>query len=131
LGTGHLETLFDEKEERDSRIGKLARQLLNHCQVYHFHDTSPTARVRQYCYIDDNRWLMPDAGNLAALLYAYRERSETVYRRIVSTIRKVLPEFADFDLHPDRLNPRELILNWRRRGSNYLFGPHQLSDGTL
>jgi predicted ATPase len=104
---------------------------LNQCRVYHFHDTSATARVRQYGYIGDNRWLMSDAGNLAAMLYAYRERSEMVYRRIVSTIRKVMPEFADFDLEPDRLNARDIALNWRKQGADYLFGPHQISDGTL
>lgn len=42
-----------------------------------------------------------------------------------------MPEFADFDLQPDRLNSREIALNWRKRGSEYLFGPHQVSDGML
>jgi predicted ATPase len=74
---------------------------------------------------------MPDAGNLAALLYAYGQKNQLVYRRIVSTIKKVMPEFADFDLQPDRLNPKEIALNWRQQGSDYLFGPHQVSDGTL
>ena len=39
---------------------------------------------------------MPDAGNLAAMLYAYRRRDDIVYKRIVSTIRKIMPEFDDF-----------------------------------
>ena len=32
---------------------------------------------------------------------------------------------------PQRLNPHNILLNWRKRGSDYLLGPHQLSDGSL
>jgi predicted ATPase len=74
---------------------------------------------------------MPDAGNLAAILYAYREKYPIVYKRIVSTIRKIMLEFDGFDLEPSRLNPNDIFLNWRKRGRDYLFGPHQISDGTL
>ncbi len=131
LGAGHQETRIGEEATRGEQTARVIRHLLNQCRVYHFHDTSPTARVRQYGYINDNRWLMPDAGNLAAMLYAYRERSIVVYRRIVSTIRKIMPEFEDFDLAPSRLNQNEILLNWRKRGHDYLFGPHQISDGSL
>jgi predicted ATPase len=27
--------------------------------------------------------------------------------------------------------PNNILLNWRERGSDYVLGPHQLSDGTL
>lgn len=131
LGAGHQETRISEEANRGEQTAKVIRRLLNQCRVYHFHDTSPTARVRQHGYINDNRWLMPDAGNLAAMLYAYREGAEVVYRRIVSTLRKIMPEFENFDLEPSRLNPNEIILNWRKAGHDYLFGPHQISDGSL
>jgi predicted ATPase len=42
-----------------------------------------------------------------------------------------MPAFDDFVLEPQRLNPRNILLNWKQRGSEYIFGPHQLSDGTL
>ena len=131
LGAGHQETRIGEEANKGELTAKVIRRLLNQCRVYHFHDTSSTARVRQYSYINDNRWLMPDAGNLAAILFAYREKASVVYQRIVSTIRKLVPEFDDFDLAPSRLNPNDIMLNWRKRGSDYLFGPHQLSDGSL
>jgi predicted ATPase len=131
LGAGHQETRIGDEASKGEQTGKVFRHLLNQCRVYHFHDTSATARSRQSCYLNDNRWLMPDAGNLAAMLFAYREQSEVVYNRIVSAIQKVMPEFEDFDLEPSRLNPNNLLLNWRKRGSDYLFGPHQISDGTL
>jgi len=131
LGAGHLETRIGELATEGNQTAKTFRRILNDCRVYHFHDTSPTARIRQHGYIGDNRWLMPDAGNLAALLYAYQQQSEPVYRRIISTIKKIMPDFADFDVEPDRLNPKEVALNWRKLGTDYLFGPHQVSDGTL
>ena len=129
LGAGHQETRIGDAAELNEPVAKTLRFLLNHCRVYHFHDTSPTAGARQYCYISDNRWLMPDAANLAAVLHKLKSSNETVYRRIVGTIRQVAPFFEDFDLEPTA--SRDIILNWRHRTSNSVFGPHQLSDGTL
>jgi predicted ATPase len=132
LGSGHEETHIGQEADKGEPAAKFFRYLLNRCRVYHFHDTSPTARIRQYGYIGDNRWLMPDAGNLAAFLRRLREEDGTgAYQRIVSTIRLIAPFFADFDLEPSGLNKREIILNWRDKGSDQIFGPHQLSDGTL
>ncbi len=127
--SGHQETRIINKAEERGRLARTFRHLLSHCRVYHFHDTSPTSRVRQYCYLGDNRWLMPDATNLAAVLYELKSHKEKVYRRIVATIRQVAPFFEDFDLEPT--DSRDIILNWRHRKSDLIFGPHQLSDGTL
>ena len=131
LGAGHPETRIGDEAGRGDQTAKVFRHLLNQCRVYHFHDTSPTAHSRRACYLHDNRWLMPDAGNLASMLFAYKQRNDLVYQRIVSTIRKIMPEFDDFDLEPSRLNPNDIFLNWRKKGWDYLFGPHQISDGTL
>jgi len=43
----------------------------------------------------------------------------------------MVPQFADFDLEPSPDNEKYVRLNWREEGSDYLFGPHQLSDGSL
>ncbi len=132
LGSGHQETRIKEKAVEGEKIAKVTRKMLNRCRVYHFNDTSPTARVRQYCYVGDNRWLMPDAGNLAALLLRLREKKgDSAYQRIVTTIRLIAPFFDDFDLEPSGPNKTDIILNWREKGSDQVFGPHQFSDGTL
>lgn len=131
LGAGHKESGIDAMAAQDEPTAKALRHLLHRCRVYHFHDTSPTARVRQYCYTGANRWLMPDAANLAAILHRLRTEDEQVYRRIVATIRQVAPFFDDFNLEPTGVNDKEIILNWRHRKSDLIFGPHQLSDGTL
>lgn len=131
LGLGHQESGIDTKASQNEATAKTLRHLLQRCRVFHFHDTSSTARVRQYCYTGDNRWLMPDAANLAGILYRLRRDEEAVYRRIVATIRQVAPFFDDFSLEPTGLNDKDIILNWRHRKSDSIFGPHQLSDGTL
>ncbi len=132
LGAGHQETHIREEASREKPTAKVFRHLLNECRVYHFHDTSATARVRQTCYIGDNRWLMPDAGNLAALLFRLKnEDDDNAYQRIVSTIRLIVPFFEDFDLEPAAPNKRDILLNWRHKQSDQVFGPHQFSDGTL
>ena len=123
LGAGHQEARITDT---------VFRHLLNRCRVYHFHDTSPAARVRLYGYVGDNRWLQPDAGNLAALLLRLREENGgAVYQRIVSTVRLIAPFFDEFDLEPSGPTKKDIILNWRDKGSDQVFGPHQLSDGTL
>ena len=129
LGGGHQETRIGEKADEDDPTAKTLRHLLNRCRVYHFHDTSPTSRIMRNCYVGDNRWLMPDAANLAAILHELKCSKEKAYQRIVSTIRQVAPFFEDFDLEPT--DSRDIILNWRHRASDLVFGPHQLSDGTL
>ena len=70
-------------------------------------------------------------GNLAAFLLRLHEQNKLVYQRIVATIRLIAPFFDDFDLEPAGLNKKDIILNWRDTGSDQVFGPHQLSDGTL
>ena len=129
LGMGHRETRIGNEAAKDEAAAKTLRYLLNRCRVYHFHDTSPTSRVRQYCYVGDSRWLMPDAANLAAILHKLKSHQEKVYHRIVRTVRQVAPFFEDFDLEPT--DSKDIILNWRHRKSDRVFGPHQLSDGTL
>lgn len=102
---------------------------LNRSRVFHFHDTSSSARVRQYSYIDNARPLLPDAANLVSVLFRLRRDHGTVYQRIVGTIRLIAPFFDEFDL--EKTGNHDIILNWRHRDSDLIFGPHQLSDGTL
>ncbi len=131
LGTGHKESLLEQQASGGNKTAYAFRRLLHGCQVFQFHDTSAESRIRQGGYLDDNRYLRRDAGNLAAFLYRLQETNEPCYRRIVATIRQVTPLFEAFDLSPDALSPRNILLNWREQGSDYLLGPHQLSDGSL
>ena len=130
LGAGHQEALVRDYVEDEPLINVL-RNFLNRCRVFHFHDTSQTARIRQHCYVGDDRWLMPDAANLAAVLYRLKAENERIYRRIVRDVAQIAPFFVDFHLEPSGPHGNDIMLNWRHRESDLLFGPHQLSDGTL
>jgi predicted ATPase len=133
LGSGHKETKLHEESQRFSytAIADHILHSINSWQVYHFHDTSEQAKVKSAGEVDDNRYLRPDAGNLAAFLYLLRETQRDAYRNIVDAIKMVAPFFDDFNLHPDRLNTRKIRLEWQERGSDAYFGAHALSDGTL
>ena len=109
----------------------LVERLQTQVSMLHLLDTSVTAPIRKECYIDDNRRLHPDGGNLAAMLHLYANQYPASYRRIRSTVRKILPSFDDFVLEPQRLNERSILLNWRQKDNKYVFGPHQFSDGSL
>jgi predicted ATPase len=132
LGAGYQETRIGDEADRGNQTAGVFRRLLNSCRVFHFHDTSPTARARSYCYVGDDRWLMPDAGNVAAMLYRFRrDESTPAYRRILGTIRQIAPFLADFVLEPTGPAGKDIILNWKDKRSGDTFGAHQLSDGTL
>jgi predicted ATPase len=132
LRAGHSETrLLDEAKAYPGRIASHVLQTLRSWRVYHFHDTSPEAPVKQKGSVDDNAVLRPDAANLAAFLYRLRVEDEAAYRRIVSAIQQVAPFLEDFDLRPDPLSPDRMQLEWRERGSESYFNAHVMSDGTL
>jgi predicted ATPase len=108
--------------------------VLSNYKVYQFQDTTPNSRIKSQGYIEDNQQLNHDASNLAAFLYRLRENpsSTKYYNRIVRYVQKAMPQFDSFDLEPNAINPKYITLNWREKGAtNYLFGPHQISDGSL
>jgi predicted ATPase len=127
LGSGHSESKL--KEANDS-YSKYVKDSVSNWRVYHFHDTSESAKVKQSHPINDNLQLKVDAANLAAYLYMLREKHGKEYIRIVETIRLVAPFFGDF-VHRTNL-PEYVELEWTQAGkSDTPFKAHMLSDGTL
>ncbi|MGB9873200.1 MAG: AAA family ATPase [Anaerolineae bacterium] len=116
---------------REDRVVAHVLKAMQSWKLYHFHDTSDSAKVKQTGDLNDNLFLRPDASNLAAYLYLLRETEPSSYRNIVETVRMVAPFFGDFVLRPSPFNPDRIRLEWQERGSDMLFGPHALSDGTL
>ncbi len=100
-------------------------------KTFQFHDTSNTSPIRTKGYLNDNQYLQSDGGNLAAFLYFLKEKQEKYYNRIIRYIQQVMPQFGTFDLNPSPLNENYILLNWRDKKNDYLFGPHQISDGAL
>ncbi|HCK64736.1 MAG TPA: chromosome segregation protein SMC [Anaerolineae bacterium] len=133
LGGGHRETRLLEISRgiQHMTIADHVLHALQSWRVYHFHDTSAGAKVKQSGNLNDNSVLRSDAANLAAFLYLLRETKEPFYRKIISTIRLVAPFFDDFNLRPNPLNPETIQLEWREIGSDAYFNANVLSDGTL
>jgi len=104
---------------------------LSECAVFHFHDTSRASFIRRPGYVHDNKRLRHDGGNLAAVLYKLSQTQPAAYHRIVATVRQIGPWFDDFVIKPLALDPERVQLDWRERGSDVLFAPYQISDGTL
>jgi predicted ATPase len=101
-------------------------------QIYHFHDTTPEARIKRPCDIDDNRYLKPDGSNLPAFLYYLQKKHKKYFTKIEDTIRLVFPAFWKFVLKPDKLNEHIIQLIWQHRDyGDVFFKVHHLSDGTL
>ncbi len=130
LGTGQKESNLMESA-KSRKVSKHVYDNLKSWKVYHFHDTSDTAGIKRAVGINDNEYLRPDAGNLAAFLYMLKNSKAEYYDAIRDTIRLVAPFFDDFILRPLPENSDLIRLEWREHGSDYPFLAHHLSDGTL
>lgn len=126
LNAGHYEACL--KDDRQS-VSNYVRAGIKSWKVYHFHDTSDSAKVKQIHSLNDNLSLKSDAANLAAYLRMLKDSYEKEYNRIVATIRLVLPFFDDF-VH--RENIENIELEWVQKGkSDTPLKAHMLSDGSL
>ncbi|MGM9424585.1 AAA family ATPase [Hydrogenophaga sp. MI9] len=129
-GSGHFETRF--KEGRGfSLIWAYTVPAMRSWRVYHFHDTSRSALVKQFHSINDNEYLRDDARNLAAFVYRLKHHHEAQYKRIVKSIQMVAPFFGDFHLRPAVDNKETIQLEWTEAGQDVPFSASALSDGTL
>ncbi|MDD2815544.1 MAG: AAA family ATPase [Thiotrichaceae bacterium] len=112
------------------KIALFTSRGINNWRVYHFHDTSETAKVKQRHASNDNLQLKNDAANLAAYLRMLYEKYPSEYQRIVETIRLVLPFFHDFVYRQGTQDYVEL--EWFQTGKlDTPFKAHRLSDGSL
>jgi len=126
LGAGHSESNFPKFSQAEYLM-----PIIKRWQVYHFHDTGRTAKVKQIGSIHDNAYLREDGSNLAAFLYKIKLKHEKQYKAICLTIQKVAPFFGDFILQPTLEDSSSIELKWHEKGSDYPFTAHHLSDGTL
>jgi len=130
LGRGQRETLLTVPEPLWGQEAAALVETLRGCRVFHFHDTSRNAPVKQQGYTADNRTLHSDGANLASVLLRLRDGDRGRYRRIVRTVKQVAPFFRDFVLEPE-LAPDRVRLRWLQEGSDTVLPADALSDGTL
>jgi len=128
--SGHFETGFKEVRGHGP-IWTHTVPAMRSWRVYHFHDTSRSALVKQFHGIGDNEYLRDDARNLAAFLYRLKNHHEAQYKRIVKSVQMVAPFFGDFHLRPAVDNHETIQLEWTEAGQDVPFSASALSDGTL
>ncbi len=133
LANGNRETNLIQQYRKDQKksVAFHIIKALTTWRVYHFHDTSASAKVKQDGDINDNRILRRDASNLAAFLYLLQEKHTEYFKRIENTIKLVAPFFEKFQLEPLALNQEKIRLEWKHVGSDDYFNANHFSDGTL
>ncbi len=131
LGEGYRETHLPAAAKLESGgMAAYVMKAMRTWKVYHFHDTSDSAKVKKFGELNDNLYLRPDASNLAAFLFHLKEESPDSYDAIRRTIRLVAPFFKDFLLRPQS-KTEKIQLEWLEESSDFPFRAHHLSDGTL
>jgi predicted ATPase len=116
----------------ERKTERFIKGFLDKTRVFHFHDTSMTSRMRNYCDEDDAPYLRTEGGNLAAVLLRLQKEFSANYRRVVAGVNTVFSELKDFHLEPTAGNGKGLLLRWRPTSHpTEIFGPAHLSDGTL
>lgn len=130
LGNGYLESYLIEQRNKNGGTPFPMQNAIT-TMVYHFQDTSITAKVKQDGNINDNRSLRRDASNLAAFLYLLQEKYPEYFVRIENTIKLIAPFFDKFQLEPLALDKERIHLEWKHVGSDEYFNASHLSDGTL
>jgi len=114
--------------DQDNKTAKTIYTLLRQCSTYQFHDTSANASIHQRWDVSDSVRLRSDGGNLAAVLLDLRENDVPRYRQLVRQIQRVFPTLEDFVLEPVA---GKVLLRWKSKYSDKVFGAHLTSDGSL
>jgi predicted ATPase len=112
-------------------VARFVNKDVDSYRLYHFHDTSDSAAIKSAGALEDNRFLRPDASNLAAFLYLLQQQHSGYFRNIEDTVRQIAPFFERFNLAPSRLSPDKIQLEWKQQGTDAYFDAASLSDGTL
>ena len=105
-----------------------AANFLRDCSQYQFHDTSSDSPIQKRWDVEDNHRLLAHGGNLAPILLRLMEMDFPRYRLICTHLKRVIPEFDDFEIQTDY---GKTLLRWRPRNTNKTMSPHLTSDGTL
>ncbi len=110
-------------------VVQYSKEYLRQCKLYHFHDTSDTAKFKSPQDIEANDFLWSNAGNLAPFLLKLKKSHQQDYKNIVQAVQTVAPYFHDFDLKEYK---NDVLLRWQHKNDleGAGFSALTLSDGT-
>ena len=110
--------------------GDYIKKYMSQIKKFHFHDTGRKSPFTGESHIvNDSYHLYSQGDNLPAFLYGIMNNHPSVYKRIVRVIQSVAPFFHDFYLLPNESGG--VRLQWRDKFSETIYGPNDLSDGTI
>lgn len=110
--------------------GDYIKGYLSHIRKFHFHDTGRRSPFASETHVKNDAYVLYSHGeNIAPILYRMQREQPIAYRRIVKVIQSVAPYFSDFYFSVSEAET--LRLQWRDKYSEMIFGPNDLSDGTI
>ena len=131
ISGGHSESLLNHGIGYEADKNKTQTLKDMQFRVYHFHDTGKEAKLKSEQRVSNNKVLLHDAANLAAILYRLRCNHLSAYQDILRTVKLIAPFLKDFELEPEEKNNELIVLRWKQKGYDDVFSAAQLSDGTL
>lgn len=112
------------------RRGEYINEYISQIRKFHFHDTGRRSPFTADADIQNDSYrLYANGENIAAILLKIRENNQATYRRIIRVIQSVAPFFNDFYLEPTEAG--KVRLQWQDKFSDMIYGPTDLSDGTI
>jgi predicted ATPase len=100
-------------------------------ELYHFHDTSKDASIKQLQDIEDVYHFHSDGRNLAPYLLFLKTREPNKYDKIINAVSIVYPLFKDFVLEESSYAKGKIILRWKEKWSDNVLDIRQMSDGLI
>ena len=133
LGSGHFESMLpmagrNEITGVNATSALIVADQFRGFSVYHLHDTSDSSGFRKSWDARDNLRLRPDGGNLAPVLRELKRVAPDRLNRIQQQIARILPVFESFDFEEGY---GRVMLRWKGKEWDGLFGSHLTSDGSL
>ena len=102
--------------------------LLRNCSIYQFHDTSDSSSFKNSWDMSESNQLRSHGGNLAAVLYRLERQDVRRYEMICRQVSRILPGFDRFAIEEDY---GRVLLRWKAKWTDKIFGAHITSDGSL
>ncbi len=110
--------------------GEYIKNYMSQIRKFHFHDTGRRSPFTSDSHITNDSYRLYEHGeNLASILYRIKREKPLAYKRIVKVIQSVAPYFHDFYFEPTAADM--VRLQWQDKYSTMIFGPSDLSDGTI
>ena len=134
IGSGHTEAkIFEAAESAGSsdvnqRSAEALVQMLRHCAVHQFHDTSFYSPLKTACDPTENAYLRSDGRNLAAVLLRLERDNPRRFKSICKFIQRIIPNFDRFQIEESNT---PFLLQWRAKGMDKTIGAHLSSDDSL